>query len=198
MTYLAQHNGIGIRKMTDTEADYALMAQWLSKPEVLDYYGGRSKPFDLAAIKKKYEPRVRGLGSVKPCMIEYDQEAIGFIQFYPIDPVEYNAVGIISLENDDTPFGLDLFIGQPNLWNKGFGTSAIQLMIDYLFKTGQAKTIYIDPVTSNTRAIRSYEKCGFQAVQILEKRELCEGEYMDNLLMVIRREDCRHKLTRED
>ena len=184
---VCQNGKITIRKMNDCLEDYTLMASWLSNPVVLKYYGGRDKPSNLEKATEKYRPRICGDSYVIPCIIEYDNNAVGYTQYYrnPIvdEPLVKESLGGREYEN---PYGLDLFIGEPNYWSKGLGTAVVKLFVDYLLQNSIADIIFIDPQTWNKRAIRCYEKCGFKPVTVLEKRELHEGKYKDNLIMAIR------------
>lgn len=191
MKYLIENGDIHIRKMKDYAMDYSLMAKWLSTNEVLDYYEGRSNSFDLEKVIKKFAPRVKGEEAVVPCIIEYNQKAIGYIQYYRIEPDD---VGYgINMKNYRLPYGIDLFIGETDYWNKGVGTIVVKSMITYLFKDENADVVFIDPQTWNKRAIRCYEKSGFTPMVVIKNREMHDGEYKDNLIMSISCEDWKNK-----
>ncbi|WP_346961868.1 GNAT family N-acetyltransferase [Clostridium sp.] len=175
---LCQSEEVSIRKMEDTSFDYSLMAKWLSDPEVLFYYEGRDNAFNIDRIKEKYSPRILGEEFVTPCIIELNQKPIGYVQYY-----YKNEKKDLGAENYDTPYGIDVFIGETEYQNQGIGSKAIKLLTKYLFEVKSADVILIDPQTWNKRAIKCYEKCGFKAIKILEKRELHEGQYRDNLIM---------------
>ncbi|MCL1806473.1 MAG: acetyltransferase [Oscillospiraceae bacterium] len=184
MSILCQNGAIAIRRMKDCPEDYTLLSNWLTNPAVLEYYEGRDKPVSLQEAIDKYRPRIRGEEDVTPCIIELEGEAIGYLQYYLTD-MENLLAGGSTYQN---PYGLDLFIGETEYWNRGIGTKIIQLFISYLFETEHADIVIIDPQTRNKRAIRCYEKCGFQPITVLEKNELHEGEYRDNLVMAITKE----------
>lgn len=183
MNYIYQNNSIAFRKMEDCLGDYILLAKWLSDPAVLEFYEGRDNPFNLAKVMEKFVPRARGESEVTPCIIEYDNQAIGYIQYYMVDADEYEVRDKIEIGKYIFPYGMDLFIGETEYWNMGIGTNLVKGMIQYLIKNENADGIFIDPQTCNKRAIKCYEKCGFKPVTIIEKRELHEGEYKDNLIM---------------
>ena len=185
MKYIFQSDNIGIRKMEDEITDYKHMTKWLSTEELLDYYAGRSNSFSLEKVIKKYSPRVKGEDVVVPCLIEFSQKPIGYIQYYPIKPDVYNVNGVINMEDYMFPYGIDLFIGETDNWNKGIGTIVLRGLISYLFKDKNADIILIDPQTWNKRAIRCYEKSGFIPRGVVKNRELHDGEYKDSLIMSI-------------
>lgn len=187
MNYICQKNLISIRKMEDCLDDYLLLVKWLSDPAVLEYYEGRSNPFDLEKVKEKFAHRTRGESSVIPCIIEHNEKAVGYIQYYKTDLGEYDVTELADFQKYIHPYALDVFIGETDYWNKGIGTEAIKILIKYMFESENADVIFIDPQTWNKRAVRCYEKCGFKAVKIIEKRELHDGEYKDSLIMFISR-----------
>lgn len=173
---------ISIRKMEDKKSDYELMAKWLSDPKVLEFYEGRDNPFNLDDVIKKYSPRAQGNSYVIPCIFEYNETPIGYIQYYKItadDKAEY------GYELNENIYGIDLFIGETNYQNMGLGTETLKSLIKFLLHKQCGDRVIIDPQTWNKRAISCYEKCGFKPVKVLKKHELHEKEYRDNLLMEI-------------
>jgi len=58
-----------------------------------------------------------------------------------------------------------MFIGEPTLFGKGYGTQMLIKFVIDLFETTDAEIIILDPEITNERAIRCYEKCGFVKVK---------------------------------
>jgi aminoglycoside 6'-N-acetyltransferase len=147
-----------------TDNDYGLMTKWLRTKEVLEFYGDINSPYTIEAVRKKYEPRIRGECTVSPFIVELDDLPIGYMQHYPIQVHKQKDFGY--LENL-VIYGIDQFIGNPNLFNKGYGTKMVSKFIDFIIKTTDVEIIILDPAISNERAIRCYEKCGFSKVKII-------------------------------
>jgi aminoglycoside 6'-N-acetyltransferase len=183
MDYICKNENVLIRKLRDCDDDYHLLAKWLSDPEVLTYYEGRSNPFDLEKVKVKFAYRARGESRVHVGIIEYNKIPIGFVQYYKIIPNEYSENELIDMQDFQMPYGMDIVIGETSCWNKGIGTEILKMLIKYLLKHHHADIIFIDPQTWNKRAIRCYEKCGFKAIGIIKERELHDGVYKDSLIM---------------
>jgi aminoglycoside 6'-N-acetyltransferase len=189
MGVICQNDKTTIRDMNDCMEDYAIMSNWLSDPAVLEYYEGRDNPFDISKVIEKYGCHTRKEDYVIPCIIEQDKKAIGYIQYYRVGGEEDSVINEYSIREKlcgvgcQNPYGIDLFIGRTDYWNQGIGTVAVKLLVNYLLENNVADIIFIDPQTWNKRAIRCYEKCGFKPIAVLEKRELHEGEYRDNLIM---------------
>ncbi|HYK73576.1 MAG TPA: GNAT family protein [Pseudoneobacillus sp.] len=73
--------------------------------------------------------------------------------------------------------------------NKGFGTEATQLIIDYIFKNTDLKQITLGVYAFNPRAIKVYEKVGF-VVDSIDKADLeFEGEMIDAFNMKLTSEN---------
>lgn len=172
---------IQIRRMQDTDTDYQLMLQWLSKDSLLKYYEGRDKKFDLEKIKKKYSPRVLGLENVLPFIFSLNGNPIGYIQCYELSKKQKTD---FELDNNKKIFGVDMFIGDDENRGKGLGTKVLKEFINMLLNEYKADSIIVDPRAGNPRAIKSYEKVGFKQVKILPKHDLHEGEYHDVHLMI--------------
>ncbi len=187
---LIERDELAIRRMRDELPDYQLMAKWLTDERVLEYYEGRDNPFPLDRVIAKYSPRVLSAESVTPCLILYAGVPIGYMQYDPTAKEAYD------LDDDVNVFGTDLFIGEPDCWNKGIGTRAVLLLLNYLFDELHAARVVLDPEAWNTRAIRCYEKCGFKKVKLLPKHELHEGECRDSWLMIVDQSTARADILR--
>ncbi len=176
---IVQNDGVTVRNVT--EQDKHLLLKWLSDPTILAFYEGRDNPHDMEKIDQNfYCP-----DEVTRCIVEYDGQAIGYIQFYLLDAETLAAYGYAA---DDVIYGTDQFIGEHAYWNRGIGQLLVRSMVTYLFKDKGATRVVMDPQTWNTRAIRCYEKCGFQKVKLLPKHEWHEGEVRDCWLIECIRE----------
>jgi aminoglycoside 6'-N-acetyltransferase len=92
---------------------------------------------------------------------EVDGRPVGFIQI--IDPAEEE-----SRYWGDVPANLraiDIWIGEASDLNRGHGTAMMRLAIARCFAAPEVTAILIDPLASNTRAHRFYERLGFRFVE---------------------------------
>lgn len=67
-------------------------------------------------------------------------------------------------------------------WGNKLGSFLLEELLDYA-QASQLRVITLEVVTENTRAIRLYEKFGFQRVGHLSKRLYVNYRYYDTLLM---------------
>jgi RimJ/RimL family protein N-acetyltransferase len=78
---------------------------------------------------------------------------------------------------------LQIRLGETDYHNKGLGTEAIRLLVQYGFSQLNLKRIYLYVFCSNQRAIRAYEKCSFSIEGTLRKAACIQGEFIDLYLM---------------
>jgi aminoglycoside 6'-N-acetyltransferase len=91
---------------------------------------------------------------------EVDGMPIGFVQI--IDPAEE-----VSRYWGDVPANLraiDVWIGEAGYLGRGYGTRMMRWAIDFCFADPAVEAILIDPLASNDRAIRFYQRLGFKPV----------------------------------
>lgn len=158
-------------------SDEHILARWLTDPTILKYYDGRDNPSSLERVRTRFYKKE---DRVTRCIVEYEHEPIGYMQFYPINDEERVRYGYVNSIN---VYGMDQFIGESSYWNKGIGTTLVKMMVAYLTNEVQADKVVMDPQIQNKRALACYVKCGFQEVKHLPLHELHEGERRDCLLM---------------
>lgn len=94
-------------------------------------------------------------------MAELEGRPIGFVQI--IDP--YWEESHYWGEVGKNLRAIDIWIGEAKDLGKGYGTIMMQKAIDLCFSNNDVDAILIDPLTINTKAIRFYEKLGFEFVE---------------------------------
>ena len=96
---------------------------------------------------------------------------IAYIQDQPAAYIKYhhtNAEDRAIVHDFPIPeksIGIDLFIGNPEYLNKGYGTTLLKEFITFIKASEpDCKAIIIDPATDNDRAIACYKKVGFKTI----------------------------------
>ncbi|WP_068616193.1 GNAT family N-acetyltransferase [Paenibacillus tuaregi] len=175
----------GRLKVRELEAeDSSVLVKWLSNPAVLEFYEGRDNPFDLDKVISVFY--ASGDEEVR-CIVEYDDQAIGYIQFYTLDDKTKEKYGYGAGCENESIYGIDQFIGEDEYRDKGIGTLLVTSMTRFIIDDKKADRVVMDPQTRNTKALKCYEKCGFTRVKLLPKRELHEGEFRDCWLIEYRK-----------
>jgi RimJ/RimL family protein N-acetyltransferase len=83
---------------------------------------------------------------------------------------------------------LGIYIGERQLWDKGYGTEAVRTLLDHLFQTTSLRAMYLNTYATNERARGSYQKVGFETMGTARKYSTRIGYYVD-VQMRITRED---------
>ncbi len=101
-------------------------------------------------------------------------------------------IGSISLHNIDhlnrNAF-IGIFIGEEEYRGKGYGAEAIQLILNYGFKTMNLHSINLTVHANNCAGISCYKKVGFREVGRLPEVFFIDGKYVDKIYMGILEND---------
>ena len=80
-------------------------------------------------------------------------------------------------------------IGEREFWGRGYGTDAMELILRYAFAELNLRRVSLTVFEFNQRAVRSYEKAGFQLEGRQRQGVQREGRRWDILFMGILREE---------
>lgn len=178
-------DGLTVRHLVNRPGDYDLLLRWLTTPEVLEWYEGRDRDFDLADIIDHYGPGgALEREGTEPMIVELDGRPVGYVQIYEL--TEHAAE--FGLDDSRGTWSLDLFVGEPELHGSGLGRRILRSVADYLLHDRGARDVVIMPYPENERAVRSYTAAGFVAEAIVPDHEMHEGVMRDGLRMVYRPE----------
>ncbi len=136
--------------------DLTLLKYWDTQPHVIDSDPNDDWEWEIELLR---DPDWR-----EQLIAELDGEPIGFLQIidpYYEDSHYWGKVG----ENKKA---IDIWIGEEKNLNKGYGTKIMELAIQRCFRNPEITGILIDPLKTNTKAHRFYERLGFT---FLEERE---------------------------
>lgn len=171
--------GDRIRLRAIEREDLPLFVNWLNDKEViagvLQYL-----PFSLADEEQWFSEMQKNPVDEHPMIIEVRQDdewlPVGDCGFHKIDwRCRAGKVGIL--------------IGEKRLWNQGYGTEAMRLLLRHGFTTLNLNRISLDVFENNPGAIRSYEKIGF--IHEGRKRQAMykDGRYIDVLQMSVLKDE---------
>ena len=114
--------------------------------------------------------------------------------FNIVNRVSNELIGRIKLDYiSSNRYVLGICIGNKNSRNKGFGTEAINRLIDFAFEDLAANSIELTVIKENIPAIRCYEKCGFIKTGVHRQTDFYGGQYHDSISMDILRTDWENK-----
>jgi len=140
-----------LRSTTPTDLD--LLRHWDEQPHVI-----ASDPNDEWGWEVELD---RTPDWREQLIAEVDGRPIGFVQI--MDPVREESHYWGDVPKDLR--AIDIWIGEETDLGKGYGTQMMQLALARCFADLAVTAVLVDPLASNTRAHRFYERLGFQFVE---------------------------------
>jgi len=138
-----------------TADDLPMIERWLAEPHVREWWGDPAEQYALVS------------GDLdEPAMDQYivsaDGRDFGYLQCY--DLTAWNSgFG----EQPKGTRGIDLFIGEADMIERGHGSAMIRAFADERLGSG-APRVVTDPDPENIRALRAYERAGFTPVGMVD------------------------------
>ena len=105
-------------------------------------------------------------------------------QGLPIGSVRFDQVNITARSAR-----IYIGIGIKEYWGKGFGSEALALFINYLFRQWNFRRLTAETWQKNTRALACYQKLGFKAEGNLREAYYVDGNYYDALVLGLLKRD---------
>ena len=99
--------------------------------------------------------------------------------------------GYLGISNSQRHAEVGIFIGDKDYLGKGYGTEAMQLLLDFGFNIRNYHSLRLRVRSFNKRAIACYEKCGFKPAGRFREAGMLNGEYFDDILMDILEDEFR-------
>ena len=139
---------------------FPLLLKWLETPHVKIWWDSQLE-WTPELIKKKYEPYLNGSNLMDAYVFSVENNPIGYIQYY--NKHDFPREHDYAMELPESCAAIDWYIGEPEFIGRGIGPKALELFLDKHVFTN-FDTVFVDPDTANTSAIRAYEKIGFTTI----------------------------------
>ena len=134
--------------------DISFLKKWDEDVDVWTS-GGEDDSFDWETeVPRKVEWR-------ELLVAELNGRPIGFIQIIDAAEEESHYWGDVNAG----AMAIDIWIGAGADRNRGFGSQVMELVAERCFARSSATAILVDPLESNDRACRFYERLGFKYVE---------------------------------
>lgn len=182
MKYFKKLVGDNIYLSPRNSEDVEKFAQWLNDFETTDYTRRSSEILTIEAERKYLEEHSNDEVALVIVKLEND-EMIGSISLEKINHLNRIAT-------------LGIFIGDRESRNKGYGSEAIKLILDYGFSYLNLNNIMLEVMGFNDRAIACYKKCGFKEIGKRRKCNFINGKYYDTISMDILAEEFKESYIR--
>lgn len=97
-------------------------------------------------------------------------QLIGRCVLFNVDPVNRSAM-------------LGIFIGEKDFWGKGYGSEAVQLLVEFGFYLLNLNSIELGVFAFNERAVAAYRKVGFKEIGRRRQARIIGEKKYDVILM---------------
>ena len=165
---------ISFRKLEDNDDEYKMLHRWCSNKNVYEWFEQRILTFD--EIKNKYKNKLQK-GNQYILIIQADNKDIGLVQIYKFDKdIELNI-------SSDNIYEYDIFIGEEEYTSKGLGSLIINLIDEIIYSKYNADSIILRPFKRNVRAVKCYQKCGYNIIDEYESTDTIGNK--ENILVLI-------------
>lgn len=149
------------------ESDNAMLLSLINDPDTEMMLGGSSWPVSEAEQLKWFEHQEKSRDILR-CIValQENSKAIGTIILSDID--QKNATGHIHIK-----------MSKDGGRGKGYGTDAVNTMVQYAFEELRLNCIYANILSYNEASIKLFERCGFKRDGVLRQRVFKRGKFCD-------------------
>jgi aminoglycoside 6'-N-acetyltransferase len=186
MEPLIRDGALSVRRMQDRTEDYALLTRWQNTPHVKRWWDPELPPTTEALIREKYARRTDPSFPTAACFVVLDERPVGYVQYYRWASWGDDARAM-DIEFDEHTYGIDIFLGDPDLLGRGIGKGAVALMCKYLFDSLGATRVTLLTAVDNERAQRTYEAAGFRKLRRALDADTRNGQRIESWMMSIER-----------
>lgn len=158
--------------------DLSTFVAWLNDAVVVETLGARG-PMSSAAEESWFEQLQAEQGKTRwhfvVCLRDGGR-AIG-------------SAGLDALDSVNGKTELGIAIGEPSLWDQGYGTETIGILLDFAFGELRMERVYLYLFSANDRARHVYERVGFVREGTLRRASFRHGQHVDVDIMGILRDE---------
>lgn len=145
--------------------------RWMNDPQVIRYLEVRHARRNFKDLREYISGVIRNKQEAffAICLNENGQH-IGNIKLGPINRAHgFAYVGFL--------------IGEREFWGRGIATEAVGLVTRYAFDVLGLHKVLAGCYANNEGSLRVFKKCGFKKEGVQESQWLCEGKYIDGILL---------------
>lgn len=153
--------------------------KWLNDPELTQYLS-----IFLPLTRMKEEDWVENLKNRKDTIVF----GILILDENGVEKLIGNC-GLHEIDWKNRVAEVGIMIGEKELHGKGYGTEAMEIILEYGFETVNLNRIQLHVYDFNIRAIKSYTKIGFIEEGRMRQAQFKNGKYHDMILMSMLHEE---------
>lgn len=157
--------------------NYPLYGEWYADPEVWRLTSWAAAPLDTKSVQRLFENR------------ELSRTDDSFAIFRKGKQEPIGVISLMNISKAHASADLSVIVGHPEDRDRGYGTEAIEAVLDYGFETLGLNRIGLSVFDFNAAAISAYEKLGFREEGRLRQAIKRDHAFHDAILMSILRSE---------
>lgn len=155
--------------------DLPYIHEWVNNPKITDMLSDFIFPHTLNRTENFLEAMLKTT----------ENDLCGFVIAYK-DTEEYlGQIDFIKIDWKNRRALMGMIIGKEEYHNKGYGTEAMKLLLEYGFNRLGLNKVELEVRAYNKKALRCYEKCGFKVEGVFRQDFFIHGEFTDTIRMGI-------------
>jgi RimJ/RimL family protein N-acetyltransferase len=174
--------GQRIRLRPVEKDDLSRFVKWLADPELRNYLASHL-PYSQVQEEKWFERNLMA-GNEQTWALDAQPADMAVGPWVHIGSCGFHEINWRTRAGE-----VGIMIGARDYWGRGYGTDALQTLVAWGFYTLNLNRVQLRVFEDNPRAIRCYEKVGFQTEGRLRQGDYANGAYRDVLLMGVLRDD---------
>ena len=159
-------------------ADLPTFVRWFNDGETTSFVLMRM-PMSMAMEERWFDSMLQAHG----------KDRFLFVICRLSDDMPIGNCGLFDVDNVNGSAGIGITIGEKSLWGQGYGTDAMNALLDFGFGQLRLERLWLEVYDFNTRARRSYDKAGFKLEGVERSAVYKQGRYHDVQLMSILRDE---------
>ena len=148
--------------------DKEKFTEWINDLEASLYLGAAERVVSLQGEKEALEEMQEGYNFA---VVEKSLDEL------------MGSCGFTDVNNIHGTAELGIFIGNKNYWDRGYGTEACRLLLDFGFNILNLNNIMLSVYEYNDRALKCYEKLGFNEIGRRRNAHQVGGQRYDEIYM---------------
>lgn len=158
-----------LRALTPEDLDFLELVE---NDENLWYLSDTIQPFSRSVLKEYLDNAHKDIYEVKQMRLVialHNKQPIGFIDLYDFDPKNKRAgLGILILDDYQS---------------KGYGTEALELMLDYAFDVLDLHQLFASIIEENIRSLKLFRSFGFEVIGLKKDWRYNSGHFQSEYLL---------------
>jgi len=160
------------------------LVKWMNDLDVVKFTNQPTKNHTEETAKKYLQNSIESHDMYYFGIFLNNGKLIGGVSYNSFDSINRAAI-------------LGITIGEKEHWNKGYGTEAITLLLDYGFNILNLNNVMLSVFSINKSAQKCYEKAGFKLIGKRRKSRFLAGKYYDEIYMDILAKDFKNSKLKE-